>query len=179
MCPTRGLRDKHDVKLFRRLGAGTGPVSLATRYSLYNLPESPRVTDAAPFLSLNRLFARALSRPVLTMNNNHAVQSYLQHKDSDSHFANPFFQRFGSQQVGRTWLWPVYHLITRFNVNRTLNNGETLTILSTPSHCLTRLRRPSPSTAPSHHSSLQRAIACDAPFAQIHSPAGGNGAGTY
>lgn len=62
--------------------------------------------------------------------------------------------------------------------SKMLNNGATLAVLSTLSLSRTCLRRHLPPTAPSHHSSLQRAIAGDAPFVQTHSSAGGNGAGT-
>jgi hypothetical protein len=104
--------------------------------------------------------------------NTHLAKITLQNLSSSAPGRSKLVELFGFGRV------PLTDLFKKILIDRILNNGATLIILSTPSRSLTCLRRPPPSTAPSHHSSLQRGIPVDAPFAQTRFPAGGNGAGT-
>ena len=76
-----------------------------------------------------------------------------------------------SKSVVFLWLCMVpLHRSIRLNLDRPLNNGPTLRILSTPSRNPNCLRHPPPSRAPSRRRILLRGIAGNALFAQIRSP---------
>ena len=108
--------------------------------------------------------------------NTHLTKIASQHLSSKSSFLTKCVELFDFGYVSLND--PFFCL----DFDRTLNNGATLVILSTPSRglaCLRCLPRSSRSTAPPHHSSIQQGIAGSTQVAQTRSRIGGNVGGTY
>ena len=161
------------------LGAVTGPTCSFHHEvgAVYNLPALPRATSAAPFVSLN--FLLTVAPPVYNMNSNCPMYSYLQYTPGENHSATFFYQCSASHQVGLIFFGYVSLNDSSFLIPLSLfSNGPALRSLSSLSLSPTFPHHPSPPRAPSHHYSLTRGIAGNAPFARDHSPVGRTGTDT-